>query len=104
MSLLYSRRCRAYNTSQSNSSVILRASGKRRAHCFPIPRSGELYPSLRHTFILEEEYMVKRHHRILVAFLGIAGVAIPLSGQANTFIQRYQARVSATQAEQPHWV
>ena len=48
--------------------------------------------------------MIKRHHRILVTCLGIAGAAIPLSGQANTFIERYQARVSATQAEQPHWV
>ena len=25
-------------------------------------------------------------------------------GQSTTFIERYQARVSATQAEQPHWV
>lgn len=48
--------------------------------------------------------MVKRHHRILFICLGIAGVAIPGSGQDNGFIQRYQARVSATQAEQPHWV
>jgi len=40
---------------------------------------------------------------LLTAGLMIAMTSDSLSGQ-TTFIQRYQARVSATQAEQPHWV
>jgi hypothetical protein len=48
--------------------------------------------------------MAMRRHRTFLAFIGIAGVAIQLSGQTGAFVQRYQDRVSATQAEQPHWV
>jgi len=41
---------------------------------------------------------------IILACLGLMGNSVSLWGQASTFIERYQARVSATQAEQPHWV
>jgi len=40
---------------------------------------------------------------LLIAGLMLATSSDSLSGQ-TTFIERYQARVSATQAEQPHWV
>ena len=45
---------------------------------------------------------IRRQRPIFIAifFIGTAG---SLFGQ-STFIERYQARVSATQAEQPHWV
>ncbi len=47
--------------------------------------------------------MAKRHCHILLACHAILGAAGSLFGQ-TTFIERYQARVSATQAEQPHWI
>lgn len=43
-----------------------------------------------------------RQSPIFIALL-LAGTAGTLFGQ-TTFIERYQARVSATQAEQPHWI
>lgn len=48
--------------------------------------------------------MVLRRHCILLLILGFTGAAGLLFGQTSTFIERYQARVSAAQAEQPHWV
>ncbi len=48
--------------------------------------------------------MVQRRHCILLLILGITEAAGSLFGQAGRFIERYQARVSATQGEQPHWV
>jgi len=48
--------------------------------------------------------MAHRHHHILAACLCFLGVTGSLLAQTTTFIQRYQDRVSATQAEQPHWV
>jgi hypothetical protein len=48
--------------------------------------------------------MSKRNHPLLLACLGVLGAAGPLFGQTTTFIGRYQARASATQAQQPHWV
>jgi hypothetical protein len=48
--------------------------------------------------------MVHRRYHALVVCIGITGFAGSLLGQATSFIGRYQARVSATQAEQPHWV
>lgn len=48
--------------------------------------------------------MVKSSHFILLTCLGLIGAAGSVFGQATTFIERYQARVSATQAEQPHWI
>jgi len=47
--------------------------------------------------------MVKGSHSMLLSCLGLIGAAGSAFGQ-TTFIERYQARVSATQAEQPHWV
>jgi hypothetical protein len=41
---------------------------------------------------------------LLFVSVGMIGMAGSLSGQTTTFIQSYQARVSATQAEQPHWI
>jgi hypothetical protein len=46
--------------------------------------------------------MTKRHYLLLVS-LGLLRTASSLSCQTS-FIENYQARVSATQAEQPHWV
>jgi hypothetical protein len=48
--------------------------------------------------------MKKCHYRLLFVSVGMIGVAGSLAGQTTTFIKSYQARVSATQAEQPHWV
>jgi hypothetical protein len=48
--------------------------------------------------------MKKCHYRLLFVSVGMIGVAGTLAGQTTTFIKSYQARVSATQAEQPHWV
>jgi len=48
--------------------------------------------------------MVIRRHLIVLASIGLAAAAACLPAQTSTFIERYQARVSATQAEQPHWV
>ena len=48
--------------------------------------------------------MKKSHYYLLLVGLGIIGTTASLSGQASNFIRNYQARVSATQAEQPHWV
>ena len=45
--------------------------------------------------------------RILLGLLSICLLSLPLKSQqasSGSFLQRYQARVSATQAEQPHWV
>lgn len=47
--------------------------------------------------------MAHRYHSILVISLGLLGTTGFLQCQAS-FISRYQQRVSATQAEQPHWV
>lgn len=46
-----------------------------------------------------------RNHRHTILFAGLILIAASASlfGQ-STFIERYQARVSATQAEQPHWI
>jgi hypothetical protein len=33
-----------------------------------------------------------------------AAISLPANAQSSGFISRYQARVSATQAEQPHWI
>jgi hypothetical protein len=41
--------------------------------------------------------------RVLLSLLGLSLAAIPAVAQ-DSFVARYQARVSATQAEQPHWV
>jgi len=46
-------------------------------------------------------------HRVYFALLGglcLATCAFSATAQNSSTIQRYQARVSATQAEQPHWV
>jgi len=53
-----------------------------------------------------EEQMVMEKSRLHTLLIGIVLMvaAGSLSGQNTTFIERYQARVSATQAEQPHWV
>jgi hypothetical protein len=48
--------------------------------------------------------MFKSYHSALLACIAICGTAGTLSGQSRSFIASYQARVSATQAEQPHWV
>ena len=48
--------------------------------------------------------MKKRSLSILLASIGFMGATSSLLGQTTSFIERYQARVSATQAEQPHWV
>jgi len=48
--------------------------------------------------------MKKCHYRLLFVSVGMIGLAGTLAGQTTTFIKSYQARVSATQAEQPHWV
>lgn len=47
--------------------------------------------------------MAHRFYFILIIALVLSGTAGSLQGQAS-FIDRYQARVSATQADQPHWV
>jgi hypothetical protein len=41
---------------------------------------------------------------ILLASLALFTATGSLFGQSTSLIQRYQARVSATQAEQPHWI
>jgi hypothetical protein len=48
--------------------------------------------------------MAHRRSSILFVCLVMSGAAASLAGQSAGFIERYQARVSATQAEQPHWV
>ena len=48
--------------------------------------------------------MKNSHYHLLFVSLGIIVTTASLFGQASTFITSYQARVSATQAEQPHWV
>jgi len=48
--------------------------------------------------------MTKSHYRLLFVSLGMIGTTASLFGQASRFIRNYQARVSATQSEQPHWV
>jgi|CZKF01.1.fsa_nt_gi hypothetical protein len=48
--------------------------------------------------------MNKRHIHLLLVSFGMIGTAGSLLGQTTTFIESYQARVSATQAEQPHWI
>ncbi len=45
---------------------------------------------------------IRRQSPIFIA-LFLSGAAGSLLAQ-STFIERYQARVSATQAEQPHWI
>ena len=47
--------------------------------------------------------MGNRRPSLIVIALFFAGTCSSLFSQ-STFIERYQARVSATQAEQPHWV
>lgn len=46
--------------------------------------------------------MKRRYYHLLLS-LGMIGAAGSLLGQ-TTLIESYQARVSATQAEQPHWI
>ncbi len=46
---------------------------------------------------------MKRGYSHLFLSLGIIGAAGSLLGQ-TIFVENYQARVSATQAEQPHWI
>ena len=41
---------------------------------------------------------------ILLVIMTLLAATGSLFGQSTTFIRRYQARVSATQSEQPHWV
>jgi hypothetical protein len=41
---------------------------------------------------------------ILLVIMTLLVATGSLFGQSTTFIERYQARVSATQSEQPHWV
>jgi hypothetical protein len=48
--------------------------------------------------------MVHRRSSILFVAFILLGAAGSVAGQSSSFIERYQARVSATQAEQPHWV
>jgi hypothetical protein len=51
-----------------------------------------------------EEKMEKSHYYLLLVSLGMIGTTASLFGQATSFIRNYQARVSAAQSEQPHWV
>lgn len=51
-----------------------------------------------------EEQMRNHHPLRSLAYLSIVAAAVPLFGQTTAFIGRYQARVSATQAAQPHWI
>jgi hypothetical protein len=51
---------------------------------------------------------MKQHHHLLHLFgfvyPCILATAASLFGQTATSVERFQARVSATQAEQPHWI